>query len=57
MMENNSDSGCSDFEVECVEDEEYSQVLIEEGQMDETESIPNKVANIAKKRKLHLQKG
>ena len=27
MMENNSDSGCSDFEVECVEDEEYSQVL------------------------------
>ena len=57
MMENISDSGCSDFEVECVEDEEYSQVLIEEGQMDETESIPNKVANIAKKQKLHLQKG
>ena len=57
MMENNSNSGCSDFEVEFVEDEEYSQVLIEEGQMDETESIPNKVANIAKKQKLHLQKG
>ena len=51
-MENNSDS-----EVECVEDEEYSHVLIEEGQMDETESISDKVANIAKKQKLHLQKG
>ena len=31
MMENNSDSGYSDFEVESVEDEEYSQVLLEEG--------------------------
>ena len=57
MIENNSDSGCSDFEVKYVEDEEYSQILIEEGKMDETESIPNKVANIAKKQKLHLQKG
>ena len=32
MMENNSDSEYSDFEVESVEDEEYSQVLLDKGQ-------------------------